>query len=46
MAQVIVNDKTQLLYKWIFQYVKDITNISPKVFIMDSDLTVNGVILT
>ncbi|CAG8594821.1 2611_t:CDS:2 [Funneliformis mosseae] len=46
VTQAIVDDKSQLSYEWVFRCVKDATSISLKVFIMDGDLTIEGMVLT
>ncbi len=45
MAQAVVDDKTQFSYKWIFKYIKEATGMLSRVFIIDGDLVVNGVIM-
>ncbi|CAG8794207.1 7003_t:CDS:1, partial [Cetraspora pellucida] len=46
VAQMIVDNKIQSSYEWIFKYVKELTGILPKVFITDSDSVVNGAVAT
>ncbi len=45
VIQAIVDDKTQLSYKWVFRYMKEATSVSLKVFVMNGDLAVNDAVI-
>ncbi|CAB4469564.1 protein FAR1-RELATED SEQUENCE 5-like [Rhizophagus irregularis DAOM 181602=DAOM 197198] len=44
VAQAIVDDETQLSYEWVFQCVKEVTGMLPKVFVTDGDPAINAVV--
>ncbi|GBC11791.2 protein FAR-RED IMPAIRED RESPONSE 1-like [Rhizophagus irregularis DAOM 181602=DAOM 197198] len=45
VAQAIVDDESQFLYEWVFQYVKEATGVAPKVFVTNGDPAVNAAVI-
>jgi len=45
VAQAIVDDETQFSYEWVYQCIKEITSILPRVLVTDGDPAVNAAVM-